>query len=184
MPNDVLPVWARTELVAPDGTSTALESLGPVDRRGVRAGTGPVTVNNSPATALRVTNPSTLAYDIAGRGFTRMRGTVWIENPIADIGATLDPQLRFYVFAAEPNPDRLRPPAPGVPIPSGQVMTRWEEVVDRVFWHALGRPPSLDERRAAARAIVDPGTPARVSPEGLADLLWAVLMKPEFQLIY
>ena len=63
-------------------------------------------------------------------------------------------------------------------------LTRATEVVDRVFWYALGRPPSLDERRAASRAIVDPDTSGPLSPEGLADLLWAVMVKPEFQLIY
>ncbi len=31
-------------------------------------------------------------------------------------------------------------------------------------------------------AIADPS--GGVSPEGLADLLWAVLVKPEFELIY
>ena len=65
-----------------------------------------------------MTNPSTLVYDIAGRGFTRLRGTVWIENPIADIGATLDPQLRFYVFGSRAESwIACVPPAPGVPIP-------------------------------------------------------------------
>jgi len=183
-PNDVRPVWAQTELVRADGSGTPLESLSPVDLRGLRPGAGPVMVNTTAAPVLRVTNPSTLIYDIAGRGFTRMRGTIWIENPVADIGSTLDPQLRFYVFGAEPNADRLRPPAPGAPMPAAPVMTSPDDVVDRVFWYALGRTPGSAERRTAANAIVDSGSPGRVSPEGLADLLWAVLMKPEFQLIY
>ena len=59
-----------------------------------------------------------------------------------------------------------------------------EEAVDRVFWSALGRGPSADERAVAEPALRDSRRPERVSAEGLADLLWAVLMKPEFQLIY
>jgi hypothetical protein len=40
----------------------------------------------------------------------------------------------------------------------------------------LGRAPSAAERAAAEKVA---GT-----PEGLADLLWAVFMKPEFQYVY
>jgi hypothetical protein len=56
--------------------------------------------------------------------------------------------------------------------------------VDRVFWHALGRPPSPGERSIALSAIQSAERPGRASAEGLADLLWAVLVKPEFQMIY
>jgi mono/diheme cytochrome c family protein len=53
-----------------------------------------------------------------------------------------------------------------------------EERVDRLFLQALCRRPTADER-ATARDLL--GTPA--TAEGLADLLWAVFMLPEFQLI-
>ena len=56
--------------------------------------------------------------------------------------------------------------------------------MDRIYWYALGRAPSAEERAIAIDALTDPARPGRVSAEGLADLLWAVLMKPEFQLIY
>jgi hypothetical protein len=47
-----------------------------------------------------------------------------------------------------------------------------------IYLRALGRRPTAEER-AAARALM--GTPP--TPEGLADLLWVVLVLPEFQLI-
>ena len=48
-------------------------------------------------------------------------------------------------------------------------------------WAARRRQPSgaSPKRLSALRGRGD-----KPSPEGLADLLWAVLMKPEFQLIY
>jgi hypothetical protein len=52
---------------------------------------------------------------------------------------------------------------------------RW---IDRIYRKALSRPPTEAER-ATAREIV--GAP--VTADGLADLLWAVFMLPEFQLI-
>ena len=145
----------------------------PVDGSGLRG---------APAGAVSVKNPSRLVYDITGRGFSRFRGTIGLENARSDIGATLNPQVRFYVFDAEPDMQRLTPPSAGAPLPAGPVLKTIPDTIDRVFWHALGRAPSEGERRAAAAAL-DDGR-GRVSSEGLADLLWAVMMTPEFQLIW
>ncbi len=180
----VQPVWAQAEFVIADGTATPLGALRPVDSGGLRTGTGPIALNGAQVQALRVTNPSTLTYDIAGRGFTRLRGTLWIENPVADVGSILDPQLRFYVFSSEPNMDRLRPPVPGRPLPLAPPIGSATAVVDRVFRYLLGRAPSPAERQAAENAVQAPQRPGHPSPEGLAELLWAVLMMPEFQFIY
>jgi hypothetical protein len=45
----------------------------------------------------------------------------------------------------------------------------------------MGRAPSPAERRVAEAAVKGQG---RVSAAGLADLLWSVMMSPEYQLIY
>jgi hypothetical protein len=103
---------------------------------------------------------------------------------VSDIGSTLDPQTRFYIFDAQPNLDRLVPPLPGAPLPAPAALTSKAAVVDRVFWHLLGRAPSDSERRIALAAISDQASADRPSAAGVADLLWALMMKPEFQLIY
>jgi hypothetical protein len=77
---------------------------------------------------------------------------------------------------------RLIPPAEGAPLPPSSTLKTVPETIERVFWHALGRSPSEAERRAAAAALDD--RRGGVSSEGLADLLWAVMMKPEFQFIW
>jgi hypothetical protein len=122
-------------------------------------------------------------YDISGRGFTRFRGVVGLENVTA-LAQGERILGRFLIFGTEPDMDRLVPPAPGTPLPPGPRLTSATEVVDRVYWYALGRAPSADERAIALDALADSSRPGRISPEGLADLLWAVLMKPEFQLIF
>lgn len=183
VPEVLEPAWAQAELAGPSGT-TPLSSLTPVDDAGLRKGAGPIRVGATHGEGVRVKNPSVLVYDIAGRGFTTFRGVIGLENPPAEIGSTLNPQVRFFVFNTAPNMERLLPPSPGSPLPAPPALHSIGEVVDRVFRHALGRPPSEAERSAAAAALRDPGGGERPSAQGLADLLWAVAMKPEFQLIY
>ena len=175
-PERIEPAWVNAELVRADGTAVKLTSLRPGDGAGLRG--------TASADRVPVRNPSQLVYDIAGQGFTTFRGSVDVENPRTEIGSTLNPQLRFFVFDAQPNPDRLVPPASEPPIPARPVVTRAPELTTRVFWHALGRAPTAVERRNAEAAIADASRQGSASAEGLADLLWAVIMKPEFRLIY
>ena len=152
----------------------------PVDAQGLRQPSSQAANDGG----VRVRPPSRLVYDISGRGFTRFRGSIALDNPRSEIGGTLNPAVRFFVFDVEPNMDRLLPPSPQPPLAPGPPLTTVAEAVDRVFLHALGRAPSPVERRLAASAIADPARPEQVSADGLADLLWALMMMPEFQLIY
>lgn len=176
--------WARAEFVASDGTTTSLTSLSPLDASALRAAAGPIVFDDATfASGVRVKTPSRLAYDISGRGFTRLRGVAGLENTSALAqGETI--LGRFLIFGTEPDMDRLVPPAPETPLAAGPRLTSATQVVDRLYWYALGRAPSADERTIATEALMDATRPGRMSAEGLADLLWAVLMKPEFQLIY
>jgi Protein of unknown function (DUF1549)/Protein of unknown function (DUF1553)/Planctomycete cytochrome C len=176
-PERVQPVWLEAELSGPSGAVT-LSSLTPVDGSGLRS---PV---NPSSTGIPVKNPSRLVYDIRGKGFTRFHGLIGFENSTSEIGSTLNPQVRFFVFDQEPNMDRLVPPMPDPPIPVGRDVRTSGDAIDRVFSHALGRAPSAEERRLAEATLNDPARPGRPSAAGLADLLWAIVMKPEFQLIY
>ena len=53
------------------------------------------------------------------------------------------------------------------------------DLVRTLYQHALGRSPTPAERQAALEMV---GSPVR--KEGVEDLLWALTMLPEFQLIY
>jgi len=175
-PERVNPVWEDAMLVDRDGRETPLSSLAPhieSDRpRHIADG------------LLYVGNPSVLRYSLDGKSFVRLRGAVDVANLRSEVGSTLNPSVRFFIFDAAPNPDRLLPPGESVPLPSAAPPTDARALVDRVFWQALGRVPSDAERTVASKAVADRGRPGRLSPDGVADLLWAVLMKPEFQLIY
>jgi Protein of unknown function (DUF1549)/Protein of unknown function (DUF1553)/Planctomycete cytochrome C len=183
VPEAILPAWAQAELVGPSGV-TPLASLTPADASGLRTGSGPIQVTGANGEGVRVKNPSVLVYDIAGKGFTQFRGIMGLENKQSDIGSTLNPATRFFVFDSAPDMERLVPPLPGPPLPAAPPVSTIARAVDRVFWQALGRAPTPAERRIAEEALRDPARGDRPSPQGLADLLWAVIMKPEFQFIY
>ncbi len=59
-----------------------------------------------------------------------------------------------------------------------QPMATPEQLVEDVYLRALCRRPTSEELAAAREFTGRPPT-----PDGVADLLWAVLMLPEFQLI-
>jgi hypothetical protein len=172
-PEKVEAVWSKVELTGPNGI-IQLSSLKPLDPTGLRGA--------QYTDGVRVKTPSRLVYDIAGRGLTRIRGEVGLEN--REITSDLNPHVRFFLFREEPNMEQLTPVAPETPLPRSPVLHTAEEISNRIFRYALGRAPSPEENRLAREALLDPARAGRVSPEGLADLLWAVLMKPEFQLIY
>ena len=53
-------------------------------------------------------------------------------------------------------------------------------IIDRLYRQSLGRSPTTAER-ASAQALFSDKLAAK---EGVEDLLWALTMLPEFQLIY
>jgi hypothetical protein len=177
-------VWAGGELVGTNGVVTPLSSLMPIDASVVRAASGPAVVDDTTfQSAVHVKTPSQLVYDISGRGFTRLRGVAGLEN-LSRLAQGETILGRFLIFGVEPDLDRLVPPTPGTPLPPGPRLRTARQVVDRVYRYALGRAPSPDELAISLDALTDATRPGRISAEGLADLLWAVMMKPEFQLIF
>jgi hypothetical protein len=170
-PEKVEAIWADAELVGPAG-AVQLASLQPLDGGGLRE-------SSEAAGGVRVKTPSVVAYDIAGRGFTKLRGRMGLENK--DITSEINPQVRFFVFDKEPNPERLTPVSAEAPLQKLPVLKTAPAIVDRLFRSALGRAPTAEERRSAEAGLTVAG---KVRADALADLLWAILMKPEFQLVY
>ena len=120
-------------------------------------------------------------YDIAGKASRRSAARPGMKSGKMKQGREV--QARFFVFDRQPNMDRLVPPNPETPLPPDPTVNDARRAVDRVYWYALGRAPSSgapDGGSGAARSGTGRG---KVSADGLADLLWAVMMTPEFQLI-
>jgi len=180
-PERVLADWAQVELVSANG-AMPLSSLKPEKATGLRADSDSIELQKQTFTdGVRSTSDSMVVYDIGGKGFTRLRGTVGIEKKCMQ--DDISPATRFFVFDRQPDMEHLVEVASGTPAPSPKGPFTKDQLVNRIFVQALGRTPTPAERKLALAALDDPNKPDSPSTSGLADLLWSVSMLPEFQMI-
>lgn len=120
---------------------------------------------------------SRLVFDVEP-GSERLKGKVWIanESKASDINAS----VRFFVFGAEPDRNQLLKLAGDRPVPAPGRLGNVEQTVARLFLQVLSRDPSAAEL-AQARKLFPSGQLVR---EGVEDLLWSLLMHPEFQFLW
>jgi hypothetical protein len=171
-PSRVIAGWASAKLIGPSGDVdlATLKASAPV-------GQGELHMRGAAAQpALIVPVPSELVYDIAGKGFTRFRATVGVDE--SSLQSDISPNLRAFVFTEEPDRKQLvrvkgEPP---VPVPTGKFTV--DSIIARVYRHALGRDPVAEEL-ASAREFFAGGA----TSDGLEDFLWSLTMSPEFQFI-
>jgi len=112
-------------------------------------------------------------YPIEGLGLTRLTGLVGVDENARS--SDINPNVRFFVFTEKPDRDRLlrisgEPPAPLPPVIKDQTA-----LIDRLFWAALSREPNPKEAAVAKEFLTKQG--------GLEDLLWSLVMHPEFQYV-
>jgi hypothetical protein len=183
-PEKAAPIWLHAFFTAADGSQTALTALRPIATGDLREDSSPIVPLNAKETvtdALRVKFPSELVYDISGRGFTAFEGIPFFEDKPLIQGEGVSG--RFFVFDQKPSLDRLAPPRPETPAPPMPVLKTSAEAINRVYCYLLGRAPSPAERQVGIAALRDPANPGRPKAAGLSDLLWSVIMSPEFQFI-
>ncbi|MDQ6679260.1 MAG: DUF1553 domain-containing protein, partial [Acidobacteriota bacterium] len=156
--------WADIELTGPGGAKKLgeLVSLIKVERR-------PMTAQNKTFDrALVPSLPSTLVYDIGGLGFTRMHGTVAVDE--ASVRNDVSPAVRFFVFAAEPDRRQLVAVTGEPPLPEIRPATDPKTLIGNLFYQALCRSPTAEEMRIAQDTLMSGG---KLSAAGLEDVLWS-----------
>ena len=88
--------------------------------------------------------------------------------------------VRFFIFGAEPDRERLvrvsGPPPVAAPPPLANV----DEAGRRLYLQLFAREPNLQESRIVKNYFAG----GKLSPAGLEDLLWSLLLHPEFQYLY
>jgi hypothetical protein len=159
-PTRVIATWEGTELVGPDG-SVPLSSLTKASL------SGPI--------------PYEQVVDTRGKGFTKLRAKVAIAEDAKS--SDINPRARFFVFREKPNRNRLVEPSGQSPvgIEVSRLPTEPAAAIDSLYARALGRTPS-DEERSIAMDLLHPENGV-IPTDGLADLLWSLVLQPEFQVI-
>jgi len=101
-------------------------------------------------------------------GARRLEGKLVVD----DIGRLSDVNsaVRFYLFPKTPDRNLLTKITEPLPLPAPAPEKNAVLLTNRLFWQMLGRAPSAAERKLAA------GT-------NLEDLLWTLLLHPEFQYV-
>ena len=121
---------------------------------------------------------SLILYPIEGLGLKRLTGAVGIDDDAR--ASDINPNVRFFVFTEKPDLERLlrvsgEPPA-ALPQPTRDAKV----LIDQLFWEALSRRPNPREAAVATKLLVRDGN---VTQGGLEDLIWSLIMHPEFQYV-
>lgn len=120
--------------------------------------------------------PNEIVFDIAGQGYTRFRATLAMDERVND--SEISAAIRAFVFDEPANERKLVAVKGDTPLPRPRPVSGAAQNVTQLYRHALGRLPTADEARVGIGLIGE--KPTR---PGLEDLLWALLMSPEFQFI-
>jgi hypothetical protein len=172
-PPKVVGGWVNAELVGPAGP-VKLESL----QAQQPVATKELALKTSKAMALPAKMSSAMVWNIAGKGFKRFRAEAAIDEGSRQ--SAIGPAVRFFVFNEKPNPDQLVR-VQGKPLyqPPRKQWTS-SELTERLYAHLLSRKPT-EEESSTVQQLLGRGQPAA---SGVEDLLWALLMSPEFQYIH
>jgi hypothetical protein len=183
-PEKTMAAWANIRLVVAAGKDAAgkdatgkdaagkavpLSGMKPKSAEGLREDATPIEFTDRKFDdGVRTWAKAELVYDIAGKGFVRLQGSVGLDTRCNT--SEINGVVRYFVFDRPPDMDELLPVIGPPPAPLPPHLDSKEELVDRLFRHALGRLPSPEEKKIALTA-------------GVADLLWSLAMSPEFQLV-
>ncbi len=121
---------------------------------------------------------SLILYPIEGLGLKRLTGAVGIDD--AARSSDINPNVRFFVFTEKPDLERLLRVSGDPPTPLETPTRDAKVLIDRLFWEALSRRPNPREAAVATKLLVRDG---KVSQGGLEDLIWSLIMHPEFQYV-
>ncbi len=119
-----------------------------------------------------------IMYPIDGLGFTRLTGSVGIGD--ASRSSDISPSVRFFVFQEKPDLERLLRVSGAPPTPAPKPSRDAKVLIDELFWGALSRQPNATESAIAMKLLAKNGT---VTEGGLEDLIWSLIMHPEFQYV-
>lgn len=116
--------------------------------------------------------------ELAGKGWMRFRATLALDTSANQ--SDIAPAVRAFVFEEPPNMARLVAVSGAPPVVPPSAEQSAEMLARQIYLHCLSREPQDGEIRSLLPLL---GAGGGISREGLQDVLWMVLMSPEFQFI-
>jgi len=167
--------WADARLVGPAGEQPVAELVKQASAR-------PLSIASQLFPKSLVTPVSSEAMiDLEGKGFTRFRGSVGVDE--SSLRSDVSPRVRFFVFSEKPDPRRLVKVSGNEPVPFETRKFTINGLIGEVYQRLLSRNPSPREQAIARDFLTGSEQGKEISSNGLEDLLWALCLSPEFQLI-
>jgi hypothetical protein len=120
----------------------------------------------------------TLIYNLEGLNATRLKGSVVVDDKSgdSDIGAS----TRLFVFASAPDHEQLVKVSGERPVPAPAALANRDQAIRYCYRAVLARDPSSAEMAIARRYLGE----SKIEAAALEDLLWSLLLHPEFQYIW
>ncbi len=119
-----------------------------------------------------------ILYPIEGLGLKRLTGAVGLDDDART--SDINPNVRFFVFTEKPDLERLLRVSGDPPVALPKPTRDPKLLIDKLFWEALSRGPNPRESVVATKLLVRDG---KITQGGLEDLIWSLIMHPEFQYV-
>lgn len=165
--------WVQVELAGPLGAQPLVDLASATFTR------QSLTANQTALGEAVIMPPGArMVIPIEGRGFARMRGRVAVDD--RSTPDDIEGAVRFFVFGAEPDRERLVRVSGSPPVPSPPRLATVNEAAERFYLQLFARKPNRQEVRIVRKYFG--GGP--LAPAALEDLLWSLLLHPECQYLY
>jgi len=173
-PTLVVAGWADARLIGPAGEQPASEL--------VKESSGHLsTAGQSFPRSLVARLSSSTVIELDGKKYKRFQGSVGVDD--SSLRSDVSPRVRFFVFTEKPDPRHLVNVSGGQPARFETRKLSSSQWAGELYRRLLTREPTGEERRLAGEILTGSKAAKKVTSEGLEDLLWAICLSPEFQLI-
>jgi hypothetical protein len=164
--------WVKAELYGPQGVKDVTEFMpAGLTRQAITA--------NKQGVGEAITMPlgSRMVLPLDGK-WVRIRGRVALDD--RSTPDDIEGSVRFFIFAAEPDKERLVRVSGEAPEAIPARLASVNEAAERFYLQLFARRPNAEESRIVKSYFAG----GKLSPAALEDLLWSLLLHPDFQYLY
>jgi len=172
-PSRTVAGWIHAEFYGPQGVEE-LEKFAPAKfvRQRLTAQKEPI------GEAISMPPGSRIEIPIEGRGFVRIRGYVALDD--RSTSDDIEGAVRFFIFGAQPDPDRLVRIAGTPPVAPPPPFKSANEAAEQLYLELFARKPNSEEAQIVRSYFAG----GKLTPPAMEDLLWSLVLHPELQYLY